>query len=759
MSLPIKPRKPSSPPVSTPPKPTPEKPAPPVSPALSQWLAKNIEVDAKPKPPAPPAPAKPTASADQLERQLAQSQPSVTPPRAAASTTWAHAGTGLSAPSAPSAYKTETTSYHEDGITFHTTTSTGPKGASSSEVSFEFRGTSYEQTTTQANGNTSVRSVSENEDRRIEKSNEIRTLPGDITDYLPADQVNQVQLDGETVGPTRQITSSTSVTDKGLTPPVTVETQSSLAYSQKVAPADGLEPGQTTVLETNMGPSASWADLPGGNYDAELSGRFVTYTQETHLDPVDGQNRSSSSLTSEARVVGQGQDGHPIRISSAVTQHTDPSGEQTRILSEVRQGSIAREDAENSFYDLMQSNDPELAEKMAQTQSAWLDFRSTTEYKDGQPGINTREFGELDRGNQDSQSVVAVSDGVNYQSLTYRNVTEQGQRVQTQTKIPDTNYNALTDTHYGPNGTYQSEQQVYAGDTLISSNDSQRQLLYPAGSALPEKGPSGYDPAAWATFRQQNPQGPVYFDQIKQFSLAQDGVETRVDSTSFHGRGATMAKVNQQVGDEQTRFEFSRSPGQGAQLQLDGHLLVQASDGGWSLDGQTLAVQADFGSKVANEIWSVAQLDEVVKNSPGVAELMPSLEKIGGALGIFSGTYSTFTADTWTDRGLGFSTALQGLGGVLAEGALKKVAGTAGASIQGVLGVKELFDTNYAEGAADLIGAGGLMVALAATGPAMPIGLTVAALAAGVRWYLDRGDDEGPPPAYSFNGSEPEWSF
>ena len=734
-----------------------------VSAALGQWIARQA-ASSEPLTAAKPI-VRQAAPPDQLERRLQDSQKAATGSSGPASrSTWALAGQPLAGikSGGNGAYKDETRTYQEEGVTYTQSTHSGPKGASSSTLTYEKDGVSYVETTTTANGNTTIRVEATSGDRVEVTTSETRTVPGDLEDYLPEGTVDRVDFeqDGQR-GVTQQTTSQTVVTDNSQDPPVKVVVSESTGYSQKVGEIEPLESGQSVQLWNGMGPQV-YGSLPEANYSDQDSGQFISYSVETR------NGESTTTLSSDARVVGTAPDGHKVSLSNSVTSIVGPDGKETRILTYEEKGTIARADAENEFYNRFRSNDVDLAERFGETESPWLDSRTTTVYIDGDPdssGITTTEFGELDRPGQNSISATSVSDGATYESVTFKKVSEDGNRVQTQTQLTDTNYNAVTDTHYGQNGEFTTESTTYAGDTLIGSSQTSRDLLYPEGKPLPAQAPAGYSQEAWDKFRKLHPDGPVYHDQVESYALSQQGVVTESRTDTHSGAEGQVGTTHTTEDGKATDLDFYQLDGANPSsgIEIDGVLLELNVDGDFVLDGKVVARSADLGLKGTQ---SLADIRKALSDAPA---LFANFNRFGGgavdALGGVLGVIDFFGGDSLSDRIGGLGNASQGVAGVAeifqtsaSAARVARAAGVVGAGIQAGIGISELFDKNYAEGAVDIAAGAALFIPLLITGPAgVAVAATVGVIAAGVRWWLDRGD--GPDYAYQFEGSEPDWAF
>ena len=114
-----------------------------------------------------------------------------------------------------------------------------------------------------------------------------------------------------------------------------------------------------------------------------------------------------------------------------------------------------------------------------------------------------------------------------------------------------------------------------------------------------------------------------------------------------------------------------------------------------------------------------------------------------GPLGVVAGFADLFNAQSFPEQAAAAGSIGTGVAGALGTASRAgRIAGVAGGALTAGVGVYELTQGEYAEGAADIVAGGAAIgaIALAAT-PAGPVLLGVAAVATLVRFALDFGDE------------------
>jgi hypothetical protein len=663
------------------------------------------------------------------------------------------------------ANQSNTETYSENGVTYTRETRTGARGLEVTTTTYEVDGVSYTETVTQnSGGGSSIRVEAVNGDRTEISETRTHSVPGDLETYLPEGYVDSINFDRDQPrGATQQTVETTTVIDNSQDPPVTTVTSESTTYSQEVVSGiPGGNPqnseGQTVQLShgANNSPyhAATYEDV---EFDPEASGHTISYTQATQLD-AQGNPQSSTTLSSEARLVGRGEDGHEVVISTRSDNIVDGQGNSSLILTNQSLGTIPADDLaiEENLQHNIGVHDDELLERLQGSQGPWLDFRETTVHSDGGPGmgVTTTEFGELDR-DGDSRSLTVVRDGQT-ESHTYRLVSEGGDRVQTQTQVPGTDYNAVTDLQHGPNGTFTSSSQTTFEGEVIASSNASRELAFPAGQALPTEPPEGFSPQLWQQFLAENPNGPVYLDQMDSRSQDEEGRTITTENRAYESSTAQVGLVASDGpdGPDQSQFFSASGPEPRATVLASDGTIAELSEDSLSIDGVTkasnLGLQLGSGNQALQTL--LGELD-------GASYTPGRLSRALGPIGAFLGAVDLFRAGDLSERasatgGLlgGAGSSLELLGTAGRVGRLAKGAGIAGGILTGGVGVYELFQGEYAKGTADLV-AGGATIAAVLLLTSNPVGAaiagTIAVGASIVRLFLDH---EEPP-------EQPAWEF
>ncbi|MBT9586632.1 hypothetical protein IV102_25030 [bacterium] len=157
----------------------------------------------------------------------------------------------------------------------------------------------------------------------------------------------------------------------------------------------------------------------------------------------------------------------------------------------------------------------------------------------------------------------------------------------------------------------------------------------------------------------------------------------------------------------------------------------------WALAGQPLAGIKSGGNGAYKDetktyqeegvtyTQSLADIRKALSDAPA---LFANFNRFGGgavdALGGVLGVIDFFGGDSVTDRIGGLGNASQGVAGVAeifqtsaSAARVVKVAGVLGAGIQAGIGISELFDKNFAEGAVDIAAGAAIFIPLLITGP------------------------------------------
>ena len=149
--------------------------------------------------------------------------------------------------------------------------------------------------------------------------------------------------------------------------------------------------------------------------------------------------------------------------------------------------------------------------------------------------------------------------------------------------------------------------------------------------------------------------------------------------------------------------------GQGARPPTGLKLAID-SQGKVTLDGEEFILPGNVAALVGQGQGALLDLAAVLKNTPALMSRFPSLGSGSSVLNVLTGGLQAILANNLGDRivGLGsLSGGVSGISGLFGTagrvGALTKGTGVLGGGIQTTLGVVELFQKNYAEGAADVV--------------------------------------------------------
>lgn len=254
------------------------------------------------------------------------------------------------------------------------------------------------------------------------------------------------------------------------------------------------------------------------------------------------------------------------------------------------------------------------------------------------------------------------------------------------------------------------------GDLVIGSSQTSHELAFPPGTRLPEDAPEGFSQQQWDKFRAEHPQGPVYRDQLQSMNLDQEGVTTKVESSTYGAAGAAVTAGHQEVdGVRQVLQGYQNSGAEaGSEVVIDGHRLEVGSSGIF-LDGQEVVLPADLAGKFASGGLSLGELSQLFKSNPKLVAQIPLLGRISGSLGLVGGLLAFAAADSIpafasaTAGTLGGVSGLATLGTAARASTVAKGTGLVGGGLQVGVGVWEILgEHNYAEGAADIVGGVGV---------------------------------------------------
>lgn len=672
----------------------------------------------------------------------------------------------------PDEEDSNTRTYEENGVTYQEQTQVGPDEEEIVVRTYEIDGVSYEETTTtRPNGDQSVVVDATQGDRTERTTTDIQEVDGDLEDYV-GDELGSTHYDSEAErGPTTQVNTTTVVIDNSQDPPEEVLVHEAVSYSQQIRsnPEEILDGGFGELDSgINLGNPLPVLVEQEVDWNNQESGQTLTVTTQSTLD-AEGNRVRTSSVNSEHRLVGVGEDGQEVVLSSSGNLVFNEDGDEIQYsyVHEER-GNLPRSEADRILAANMHGDADEFGQRLVDGEGDYVNFRqSYTQNLESGEEVYVQELGDYDKPREDGRTVVSVSNG-EVTSLSYRLVSDDGDRVQQQTVVPGTDYSSVSDTQYGDNGTFTSSTRTEV-DGQVSESEASRELLYEEGESLPAAAPPGYTQEQWDEFRAEHPQGPVYRDQSSSESRDEDGNLVEGSSTSSHSAGSsTVGVIEQRTPDGEARANLLQIGGDdphaaivmddGSEATIDeqGNILingepVEGAEPGSGAPGALVGLGS--GAQGLSQLYGVLRMNQALADSVGATRLLGPL---GAAVG-FQGLLAAENGEQATSAlggltgGVGSTLTAFGTGSRAARVAtgLGRGLGAVGAGLTAGLGIYELTQGNYAEGAADIV-AGGALVGAVILG-ATPAGWALAGLAGvatAVRFFLDIGDEDQPshPP-------------
>ena len=688
----------------------PAPPPPPVKPlpaAVVRVLREGVATPAKQPPAARPA-STPAATPLNLGGQLAATAATGTskaPPIPASSSTWSFK------PEAPTTPNLSSTTRRYDG------------------------GDVVITTTSQDDRSTSVATIRNQDGTSTRSQIERQSVEGALQDVVPPELAQW--LDGQTIqdeqaeqGPVQIVRTQIQDIDRAGTRTLRSDITS---YSQQISSTfgrsgDGLSSLRLPDPDDPAGEALPIEfDLQANDFaslDAQRSGQTITLASGT-VRTADGVDQSYLSRTNEIGLVGTSAHGGGAASYSQSTNLTKLNGQvvsDSRVL-EARNLFVDSDiDEQDEFISLKLHDDFRRVVSTGET----FNYRRIEDSANGL--LTTREFGDYDTTRQVGDTVTVV-DGANGQptSLSYQKVSEGGGRVQTQTVFEGTQLSTVSDYRSWPNGDRTGSTITKDGsETIASSQEAIRTVQ--AGQLSAEQ--LGVDPAWWKQFLSEHSGELVRVESLHQNNLTGQESTARLSVNAPGGDFLQLLSQESAEGNSSASFlrlGDSSQPGR-VRLEQNGKIdsISQSADGTLTINGI-----AEAGLEVANQAGEVVSLSRVLSDSR-FSKVFDALNLGQAVTDLVQGEISLENTSIVAASGSGLLT----LAGRQLAG---QVLGYAGVGLQAADGVIDLFQGRLAEGAGNLLQAGGMGLVLAG----FPAGWTVLGAMAAFQLLNGLTPDEG----------------
>ena len=519
-----------------------------------------------------------------------------------------------------------------DGVEYTTTSRELPNGTEQQTTTYEIDGVSYTQTTTDIDGvnqevlradrdgvvETTTTTVSQ-----VDEDLETLTEGFDDHDVIPGER-----------GPTEVVEVTVTVIDNNAEEPEEVVVSDSTIYQQRIPIEEPTEQLRLQGIEPLDGPNGrEQADTFYYNHgdfthDPDESAQIITFTESTVPGP-DGEPQRRTEQTSEYRLVGTGGDGQEASYSHSLTwQSVD--GERTggQAVVEERGVDTVQDYRDNpGVFD-----DPEFLDRLGEP-NEYVNRRHTITLPPVPgvgPGERSTEFGDYDA-EGDGQTLIyrdnTYADGPP-PSLTYREVTNDGQTVDSQTVYYGTEISVRSHTENNPDGTFVSNTTTTDGGEVVGSQTTERTIV------SPEDLSEDLAPELREEFLAGYSGGPIFED-----SSVIDNGESSSEVTTYTADTADAA-VTHLTDSEGTDVTLLDNP-------VDGVAVLATSE------GDSIRIEGDqvSGSIDGEEITDLVDEDgERVLDNPalgGAAEVRSqasAFNRLNKVLGIVDGELRVRTA-------------------------------------------------------------------------------------------------------------------
>lgn len=654
--------------------------------------------------------------------------------------------------------------YEEDGVQYTQTVLEG-EDHEITQLEFSQDGVDFTTTTTVFDDGRTVVVQDADRDGVVETTTtESQQVEGDLVDHLPPEVQAVAAANSESgqAGPVQQTTTTTVVRDTNVQPATVTVLEETTRLEQFTAlPADQFELAADSNLVLFELPSPRSLPLQSTyqtvaetfEVDPEQSGQVLSYTFGSVTGP-GGEPEPVSNFGSEYRIVGTGQNGQDVLISSGAQEALDSQG-RTIAITQVNEerGTIPRSNIDTEFRARVAPGEyPEFSERLGQGDYDYVNYREVTTIDPATFAQETvQEFGDYDTPSADGRSVTVASTADGTSSLSYRLVQEDGQHVQEQTVIPGTGYSSVTETRYDDAGGFVRNSQESVGDIVVSQTEQQQRYV----DIEDLNRPLGISDSDWRNFLESQGDGPVLVDSLSQQQFDEDGEPgTSTDSIQFSGSGAVVGLNTEIVNGFPQQTRYSQVPGgdpPGSVRLPTGQVVAVDDEGNLLVDGE---IQENIPAEVrrlARSGLSLAAIGQAFAQHLGGGEAagvfanripVAALRLGGVALGL----YDVFQGESPEARVRGGAQAATSGAGLGAAGAHRfglnslrtggRLLGALGGGLTIGVGLSELAQGEYVRGSLDLLAGGGFAVA-AVFPPSAPIALTVAGVATLVRIGVD----------------------
>jgi hypothetical protein len=514
-----------------------------------------------------------------------------------------------------------------DGVQYTTTSRELPNGSEIQTTTYEIDGVNYTQTTSENDGvseevlradrdgvvettRTRVSQVDEDLETLVEGFDDHRVIPGDR-------------------GPTEVVEVSVTVIDNNAEDPEEVVVSDSTIYQQRVPIEEPSEQLRLQGIEPLDGPNGrEQADTFYYNntdftHDPDESAQIITFTQSNVPGP-DGEPQIRTEQTSEYRLVGTGGDGQEASYSHALTwQSIDGERIGGQAVVEERGVDTVQDYRDNpGVFD-----DPEFLDRLGEP-NEYVNRRQVNTLPPVPgvgPGERSTEFGDYDL-EGDGQTLIyrdnTYADGPP-PSLTYREVTNDGRTVDSQTVYYGTEISVLSHTENNPDGTFVSNTTTTDAGEVVGSQTTERTLV------SPEDLSEDLVPELREEFLADYEGGPIFED-----SSVIDNGESTTELTTYTADSADAA-VTHLTDSEGTDVTLLDNPVDGVAVMMtpDGdRIRVEGAQVTGSINGQEITDLVDEDGQRVLDNPALGGLREVRSQASAFNRLNKVLGIVDGEL-------------------------------------------------------------------------------------------------------------------------------
>lgn len=563
-------------------------------------------------------------------------------------------------------------------------------------------------------------------DGTVERS-DVTTEPveGELLDLIPRGEFAHTDTDGPLTG--ERVTTRQGVYDTTTDPPTyrPVSQSESVSVDLPTQHEDGdrfefddpLTPGGAEAVELNR-------DI---DVDQHQSGRTLTHEVRTNYDEEGEAQPEITTLSSETRVIGTDEQGRRVNLNhQSVEIHQDGEGTTGYAVSDYRGAFTADELRTNGRLSDLEDY-PEYAERIDDGGNGYVDLRTTTVR--GQ--THRTEIGNYADPTADGQTVVLQRDRDQGESVSLRNVYNDGRNVDEQTVYPGTELTTVSRSRFEDDGSYISESEVLNSGEPITREVREGRVV-----------------ERYQVSREVDGDARDLFLESAEGELVEETVRTT--SYDEEGNATTQEALNYRASDSDANLQFIDGPDGQLSVASDGENIYAVDQDGLTLEtdgngrflvdgelvrddnGQAFAVpgllsRPRSGVSAINRLFKAAQ-ERGIRNNPFPESFQKKVSAVGGAFAavnvgaeLLSGDLVGALEDT-----AGGAVSLVGGAKLLgvSEAALRRL-NVAGAVLNGGFALRDLVNGDYLDAGLKAGTAGGLLLVAAGGALTGPLGLAL----------------------------------